>query len=116
MRQLDTKRKLPAVLLLALLVAIASSLLMGQEKAPSMRYKSFVVGELDQERTQAGRAFLEFLKVEDLSAGLYVLGPEAVDRQSPHGEDEVYYILEGKGVLQVDDEDIPGGGRVVRHS
>ncbi len=97
----------PLSTLLAIVLAAGSSWVMGQERAQSMRHKSFKVEEMNAERVETGRAFLEFLKVEDMSAGLYVLGPGAADRQSPHGEAEVYYIVEGKGVLRVDDVDIP---------
>jgi mannose-6-phosphate isomerase-like protein (cupin superfamily) len=43
----------------------------------------------------AGR-YLEFLRVPDLSAGLYHLEAGAADRQSPHGEDEVYVVIRGR--------------------
>jgi mannose-6-phosphate isomerase-like protein (cupin superfamily) len=38
---------------------------------------------------------VEFLRVPALSAGVYVLGAGATDRQSPHGEDEIYYVVRG---------------------
>lgn len=47
----------------------------------------------------------EFLRVPSLSLGLYVLEAGAVDLQSPHGEDEVYLVLEGCGMLVVDGVD-----------
>ena len=31
----------------------------------------------------------------------------ATDLQEPHSEDEVYYVLEGRGVLHVDGKDVP---------
>jgi mannose-6-phosphate isomerase-like protein (cupin superfamily) len=55
---------------------------------------------------EAGRkAYHEFLRVADLSAGLYRLPAGGVDPQSPHGEDEVYYVLHGSGRIRVADED-----------
>ena len=42
------------------------------------------------------RRYLEFLRVPDLSAGLYVLEAGAPDPQSPHGEDEVYVVIRGR--------------------
>lgn len=57
------------------------------------------------ERQQAsGRPYLEFVRRPALSVGLYVLGAGAVDRQQPHGEDEVYYVVEGRGRITVGDE------------
>ncbi len=35
-----------------------------------------------------------------MSAGVYVLGPGAIDRQSQHGEDEVYFVVRGRGRFQ----------------
>jgi len=42
-----------------------------------------------------GRPYLEFIRSQSMSVGLYVLGAGAVDEQSPHFEDEVYVVLEG---------------------
>ena len=55
---------------------------------------------------EAGRkAYHEFLRMSDLSAGVYRLAAGAVDEQLPHGEDEVYYVLHGSGRIRVADED-----------
>ena len=37
-----------------------------------------------------------------LEIGVYVLVAPEPDRQQPHDEDEVYVVLEGSGVLEVD--------------
>lgn len=42
------------------------------------------------------RAYVEFLRVPALSMGVYRLGSGAVDKQQPHTEDEVYYVLGGR--------------------
>lgn len=49
--------------------------------------------------------YLEFLKVPDLSMGLYVLPAGGVDPQSPHTEDEVYYVTGGRAKIRVANED-----------
>lgn len=54
---------------------------------------------------KSGEAWTEFLRVPSLSMGVYVLGAGAVDPQEPHTEDEVYYIVEGRGMLRVGTED-----------
>lgn len=46
--------------------------------------------------------YLEFLRVSSMSAGLYVLAAGAVDRQSPHTEDEVYVVLRGRARFSTD--------------
>ena len=42
-----------------------------------------------------------------MSAGLYVLPPGVTDPQRPHHEDEVYYVIRGKGRFQAGDQDEP---------
>lgn len=41
-----------------------------------------------------------------LEIGVYVLVAPEPDRQQPHGDDEVYIVLEGRGVLEVEGERI----------
>ena len=65
-----------------------------------------------QERT--GELYLEFLRRDSLSCGLYVLEPGADDPQTPHQEDEVYVVLAGWARLTVAGRDQPvGPGSVV---
>jgi quercetin dioxygenase-like cupin family protein len=51
---------------------------------------------LEVERAAAGLRYLEFLRIPDLSAGLYVLEAGAVDPQSPHSEDELSVVMRGR--------------------
>jgi len=64
----------------------------------------FPLSGLLERHASAGGAWLEFLRVPDLSAGLYVLSPGAIDEQQPHGEDEVYVVLTGRGRFTAADE------------
>ena len=63
--------------------------------------------DVEAARAAAGRLYHEFLRVPDLSAGLYVLEAGATDPQSPHTEDELYYVVAGRGVVTVGDETRP---------
>ena len=54
-----------------------------------------------------GVSYLEVLRVPTLSAGLYRLPVGAADPQQPHTEDEVYYVVAGRGAIRVGDEDRP---------
>ena len=63
------------------------------------------VAEIEQERTHAGKPYREFLRVPAMSAGLYVLSAGATDSQRPHHEDEMYYVVRGKGRFRAGDED-----------
>ena len=67
--------------------------------------KAFEFSELISRQTGSNKPYLEFLKVPDLSMGLYVLPTGGLDPQSPHTEDEVYYIVSGRAKIQVADED-----------
>jgi mannose-6-phosphate isomerase-like protein (cupin superfamily) len=42
-----------------------------------------------------------------LELGVYVLVAPEPDRQQPHSDDEVYVVLEGTGVLEVEGESVP---------
>jgi mannose-6-phosphate isomerase-like protein (cupin superfamily) len=67
----------------------------------------FRLENLAQEREDSGKSYLEFLRVPTMSAGLYELAVGADDPQQPHTEDELYYIVRGRAILRVADEDIP---------
>jgi mannose-6-phosphate isomerase-like protein (cupin superfamily) len=60
---------------------------------------------IEAQREQSGKAYREFLRVSTMSAGLYVLAAGAVDPQRPHHEDEMYYVVRGRGRFRAGDED-----------
>lgn len=64
---------------------------------------------MDLLRTQeeAGKAYAEFIQRPDMSVGLYRLTPGEPDVQSPHREDEIYYVLSGEGMIMMDGEKTP---------
>jgi len=55
----------------------------------------------------AGRPYHEVMRTHDLSVGIYVLEAGEVDRQSPHTEDEVYYVVSGRATISVGEEERP---------
>ena len=67
--------------------------------------QAFEITNLISQQKDSDKLYLEFLKVPDLSMGLYVLPAGGTDPQSPHTEDEVYYVVSGKAKIQVADED-----------
>ena len=69
--------------------------------------QAWELAEMDSRRGAAGERYREFLRVPDLSAGLYVLAAGATDPQSPHAEDELYYVLSGRASVTVGDETRP---------
>jgi mannose-6-phosphate isomerase-like protein (cupin superfamily) len=75
---------------------------------------AFEIEQLVAERHQSQKAYLEFLRVPALSAGLYVLPAGGTDTQQPHTEDEVYYIVGGRAQILVAGESRPvGPGSIV---
>lgn len=69
--------------------------------------QTYELHEIQQAHAAFGRLWHEFLRVPDLSMGLYVLPAGGTDPQQPHSEDEVYYIISGHGQITVDGEDQP---------
>ena len=67
--------------------------------------QAFEIAPLLSQRESSNKLYLEFLKVPDLSMGLYVLPAGGTDPQSPHTEAEVYYVLSGRAQIRVADED-----------
>ncbi len=67
--------------------------------------QAFELHQLIPQREAINQLYLEFLKVPDLSMGLYVLPAGGTDPQSPHTEDEVYYVVSGRAQIKVADED-----------
>jgi mannose-6-phosphate isomerase-like protein (cupin superfamily) len=63
--------------------------------------------DIEAARASSGRLYHEFLRVPDLSAGIYTLDAGATDPQRPHTEDELYYIVAGRGLISVGDETRP---------
>jgi mannose-6-phosphate isomerase-like protein (cupin superfamily) len=66
--------------------------------------QAWELGEVEAARKATGRLYHEFLTVDDLSAGVYVLEAGGIDPQSPHTEDELYYVVSGRGAITVGDE------------
>lgn len=68
-----------------------------------------MLGAVDGRRRQEDRSYLEFLRRDSMSLGLYHLGAGEEDQQQPHGEDEAYYVIHGKARFRAGEEDGPVG-------
>lgn len=62
-----------------------------------------------QEMRAAAERWREVFRVPDLSLGVYRLARGEDDPQTPHAEDEIYYVLSGRGVLRVEDREMSLG-------
>ena len=67
---------------------------------------SFEMADLITLQNRHGERYLEFFTAsEHLSMGLYSLKVGEPDPQQPHTEDEVYYVVSGRGQIRVAEED-----------
>jgi mannose-6-phosphate isomerase-like protein (cupin superfamily) len=74
-------------------------------------YQSF---ELDDLQADRSRSYAEFLRRPGISMGIYHLPAGGRDPQHPHSADEVYVVLAGRAVLDVEGERLDvERGRVV---
>ncbi|MBV7333630.1 cupin domain-containing protein [Chloroflexi bacterium TSY] len=71
-----------------------------------MNHQSFHIDTLLEQHQAAGKLYFEFLRVPSMSMGVYILKAGSDDPQQPHGEDEVYYVLSGRGKFWVGGKDV----------
>ena len=68
---------------------------------------AFEYGEISREQAESGKPYLQFINEGTMSLGRYVLPAGSVDTQSPHAEDEIYYVVAGRGAIVVAGERRP---------
>ncbi len=69
---------------------------------PNRDWQVFNLADLLEKKEGMSQPYLEFLRVPALSCGLYTLEAGATDMQAPHDEDEVYFVVNGRGRLRLD--------------
>ena len=67
-------------------------------------WEVFDIHELKLDPGDGPVSYREFLRVPTMSCGLYHLEKGSTDMQTPHDEDELYYVIEGKAHLKIGDE------------
>ena len=68
----------------------------------AFEYQDILAGQ------QAGEdTYVQFINRGSMSLGLYVLPAGSQDTQTPHLEDEIYYVVSGRGTIVVDGERRP---------
>lgn len=72
-------------------------------------WKFFDITSEMKTQQESGQPYREFLRVPSLSCGVYSLPAGASDLQSPHDEDEVYYVLRGRARVEIDGETVEAG-------
>src|ERR671936_2006196 len=69
--------------------------------------RSFKIAAVKQRLAEAGGGYEIVHESAGLELGVYVLVAPEPDRQQPHEDDELYVVLEGSGVLQVEGDEVP---------
>ena len=72
-------------------------------------WKDFDLAKLVARAEALETPYLEFLRVPQLSCGLYSLTAGATDSQTAHDEDEVYFVLKGRAKILLDGDAKPLG-------
>ena len=72
-----------------------------------MQSDFFEISQLEKIQKQAGKRYFEFLRVPAMSAGIYTLPAGGTDPQSPHKEDEMYYVVRGRAKMRAGIETHP---------
>jgi mannose-6-phosphate isomerase-like protein (cupin superfamily) len=68
---------------------------------------AFEIAAVRKKLAEAGGGYEIVHESAGLELGVYVLVAPEPDRQQPHEDDEVYIVLEGTGVLEVEGEQVP---------
>ena len=68
-------------------------------------WQVFDVVKLREQLSDAPVQYQEFLRVPSMSCGIYKLQAGSKDMQSPHDEDEVYFVMEGKAKMRLGSEE-----------
>jgi mannose-6-phosphate isomerase-like protein (cupin superfamily) len=74
------------------------------EPGPLPVAHAFEIEEAKERLSAAGGGYEIVHRSPGLEVGVYVLVAPEPDRQQPHDDDEIYVVLEGRGVLQVESE------------
>jgi mannose-6-phosphate isomerase-like protein (cupin superfamily) len=68
-------------------------------------WRAVELRDLIEEQRGSWAPYHEFLRVPSMSCGVYSLAAGASDLQSPHDEDEVYFVVSGRGRVRVAGEE-----------
>ena len=72
---------------------------------PGRSPDAFELGDVSRQRDRSGGSYCEVLRVPALSVGVCQLRARGQDMQSPHAEDEAYYLGSIRATISVAVED-----------
>jgi mannose-6-phosphate isomerase-like protein (cupin superfamily) len=73
----------------------------------STNCRIFELEALEREQRGTGEPWFEYLRVPSLRSGLYLLEPGAWDHQTPHEEDEMYFVVRGRARFEAGAFQVP---------
>ena len=68
-------------------------------------WRAFELRDLIEKQQDSWAPYHEFLRIPSMSCGVYSLRAGASDLQGPHDEDEVYFVVSGRGRVRVAGEE-----------
>ena len=71
---------------------------------PEPHHVAVQIDQVVEAARATGDQWREFLRAGMFSAGIYRLAAGETDEQTPHVEDEIYYVLAGRAELEVEGE------------
>jgi mannose-6-phosphate isomerase-like protein (cupin superfamily) len=69
--------------------------------------QAFDFAQQEARRAASGAASVEFLRTSTFEVRVYSLAKGAADPQTPHTEDEVYVVMEGRASFQAEGREVP---------
>ena len=63
--------------------------------------KTFQLKNLIDQLCKQDGYFVDFLKMDNMEAGIILLEPDEDDTQDVHTSDELYYVIEGNGFIEL---------------
>ena len=68
---------------------------------------AFGIREVQERLAAAGGGYEVVHASPGVELGVYVLVAPEADRQQPHDDDEIYVVLQGQGILDVEGQAVP---------
>ncbi len=96
-----------AFLLASVLIAGSTQYLVEERVMSDLQQQQYAweFATVDAQREAENKSYLSFLNVSSMHCGIYHLKSGSRDPQSPHGEDEVYYVQQGAGKFHMDGQE-----------
>jgi mannose-6-phosphate isomerase-like protein (cupin superfamily) len=79
----------------------------GNAQTPKPTGQAYSLGKALAEREKSARVVYNIMRVPSMRLLIYALAVGEEDKQTPHEEDEIYYVVKGNATLRVEDQEFP---------